>query len=395
MDFPDLYYLREIKMVKKSVRKRIFMSNALTVFVTLAIVLVFNLLMIKGYWEGIESQWQLSVEQMGEVPVTALIESWTIHRNGFYFMLAWDAVFCILTLAAVSSFFTGRLIRHVTEPLNALEMGIERIRRGDLQTPVSYHGDREFETVCEAFNEMQIHILQEQEKNRKYEKARIDMVAGISHDLRTPLTAIRGTIKGLLDGIVSTPEQQKKFLTVAYTRTGDMECLLRQLLELSKLETGNLPLNLYQISLSAFLKQYEAEKEAVLEKGRECFVAELPQEEIFIRTDPEQLHRILDNLFENSRKYSQTETLLMRLKLYRKNGEAELIFSDNGIGVPEEKLPYVFDEFYRADESRNTKGGNGLGLYIVKCLAEAMDGRVFAESRNGFAVHMIFHESEE
>lgn len=382
-------------MGKRSVKKRIFVSNALTVFVTLAIVLTFNILMIKGYWEGIESQWQLSLEQMGEVPFTSLIESWTIHRNGFYIMLVWDALFCIVTLTAVSSFFTGRLIRHVTEPLDALEMGTERIRRGDLQTPVSYQGDREFEAVCGAFNEMQAHILREQEKNRKYEKARIDMVAGISHDLRTPLTAIRGTIKGLMDGIAATPEQQKKFLAVAYTRTGDMERLLRQLLELSKLETGNLPLSLYRISLTTFLKQYDSEKEAFLEKGRECFVTELPKEELFIQTDPEQLHRILDNLFENSRKYSQTESLLMKLELSRKNGEAELVFSDNGAGVPEEQLPHVFDEFYRADESRNRKSGNGLGLYIVKCLVEAMGGRVFAESRDGFAVHMIFPESEE
>lgn len=380
-------------MGKRSVKKRIFMSNALTVAVTLVIVLVFNLLMIKGYWEGIETQWQLSVEQMGEVPVTSLIESWTIHRNGFYVMLACDAVFCIMTLAVVSAFFTRRLIHYMTEPLHALEQGTERIRCGDLQTSISYRGDREFETVCEAFNEMQTHILKEQEKNRKYEKARIDMVAGISHDLRTPLTAIRGTIKGLMDGIVSTEEQQKKFLTVAYRRTEDMERLLKQLLELSKLETGNLPLNLYQISLTTFLGRYEAEKDLLL--GKERFTVKLPQEEIFIRTDPEQLHRILDNLFENSRKYSQTETLLMKLEVSRKNGEVILIFRDNGVGVPEEKLPYLFDEFYRADESRNAQSGNGLGLYIVKCLVEAMNGRIFAESKDGFSVHMIFRESEE
>lgn len=84
----------------------------------------------------------------------------------------------------------------------------------------------------------------EKEKNYKYEKARTDMIAGISHDLRTPLTAVRGTIKGLMDGVASTPERQNRFLKTAYRRTGDMDVLLNQLFYLSKLETGNMPLNL-------------------------------------------------------------------------------------------------------------------------------------------------------
>lgn len=91
---------------------------------------------------------------------------------------------------------------------------------------------------------MQKHILMEKEKNYKYEKARTDMIAGISHDLRTPLTAVRGTIKGLMDGVASTPERQNRFLKTAYRRTGDMDVLLNQLFYLSKLETGNMPLNL-------------------------------------------------------------------------------------------------------------------------------------------------------
>ena len=95
-------------------------------------------------------------------------------------------------------------------------------------------GDAEFEDVCITFNHMQEHILREQEKNRKYEKARTDMIAGISHDLRTPLTAIRGTIKGLMDGIAATPEMQEKFLQAAYRRTGDMDGLLNQLFYVSK-----------------------------------------------------------------------------------------------------------------------------------------------------------------
>lgn len=382
-------------MGKKTVGRRIFMSNALMVFVTLAIVLVVNLILIKWYWEGIELQWQNSVEQMmEEKQLTTIIEDWTIHRNVFYVMLACDAVFCMLVLVIVSGIFTRQLIRYVTTPLHALELGTERIKKGDLETPISYCGDWEFEAVCNAFNEMQAHILMEQEKNRRYEKARIDMVAGISHDLRTPLTAVRGTIQGLIDGIATTPQKQQKFLRVAYNRTADMERLLKQLLDLSRLETGNLPLNMREISLTTFLQQYEEEKELFLQEKNEEFCVEMPQQEIVIKVDPEQLYRILDNLFDNSRKYAKREALRMTLRVSCSKKRVELSFSDNGIGISEEKLPYVFDEFYRGDESRNENNGNGLGLYIVKYLVEAMGGQIFAESKEGFTIRMIFEESE-
>lgn len=392
-------------MQGKTVGKRIFMSSVMTVLVTFAIVLLVNLLVIKGWWDEIEAeeeQWQLSLEQIAEgeqlaeeTEFTSMIEDWTIHRRGFYVALAWDAAFCAVTLVIVSAVFTRGLIRHVKEPLNVLGQGIRRIGERDLTTPVEYYGDREFEEVCEAFNQMQAHILKEQEKNRRYEKARTDMIAGISHDLRTPLTAVRGTIKGLLDGVVSSPEQQKRFLRVAYVRTGDMERLLGQLFVLSRLETGNLSLNLYRIGLAAFLEQYAAEKGEFLQPGEEELTVRLPGKEIHVNADPEQLHRILDNLFENSRKYAGRRPLLMELFLSRGEGGAEVIFSDNGDGVLPEQLPYVFDEFYRGDESRNKKSGNGLGLYIVKYLAEAMGGRVWAESKDGFSVHLAFRESEE
>jgi len=127
----------------------------------------------------------------------------------------------------VSQTFTRKLAGHIIEPLNVLSDGAERIRNHDLTQDIAYSGDMEFENVCRSFQEMQKAIL-EGKKNRKYEKARTDMIAGISHDLRTPLTAVRGTIKALLDGVASTPERQRKFLETVYRRTGDMEILLLQ-----------------------------------------------------------------------------------------------------------------------------------------------------------------------
>ena len=242
------------EMRKKTVKRRIFISNALMVLVTLIIFLLINVAVIKVYSESIEQQLKNSAEKIVDADgLEDLLEDFTIHRNAFVLLFFADGIFCIMVLVLVSQLFTGNLVKHIMKPHAVLSDGAERIRNNDLTQEIQYVGNVEFENVCIAFNEMQKHILTEQEKNQRYEKSRTEMIAGISHDLRTPLTAVRGTIKGLLDGIASTRRQQEKFLEAAYRRTGDMDALLNQLFYLSKLETGNMPISLQTIELSAFV----------------------------------------------------------------------------------------------------------------------------------------------
>lgn len=376
-------------MGKRTVRRRIFLSNALMVLVTLAIFLVINVGVIKIYAEYVEEELRTSAEKIvSEDELHDLVEDFTIHKNEFILLFLADGVLCIAVLVIMSQIFTGNLVKHIMEPLDELAAGAKRIRENDLTEDINYSGDIEFENVCDTFNKMQKHILREQEKNRKYEKARTDMIAGISHDLRTPLTAIRGTIKGLMDGIASTPEKQDRFLETAYRRTGEMDLLLNQLFYLSKIETGNMPITLRKIEISFFIKNYVQAKQGLMEAEKEELVEETKEITAEVAVDPEQLQRIFDNLLENSRKYGEKVPLKMKIGLRKTPGGILIRFSDNGVGVPENKLPYVFEEFYRVDESRNKKEGNGLGLYIVKYLIEVMGGTVRAENEDGFVVSM-------
>ena len=376
-------------MGKRTVRRRIFLSNAWMVLVTLAIFLVINVGVIKIYAEYVEEELRTSAEKIvSEDELHDLVEDFTIHKNEFILLFLADGVLCIAVLVIMSQIFTGNLVKHIMEPLDELAAGAKRIRENDLTEDINYSGDIEFENVCDTFNKMQKHILREQEKNRKYEKARTDMIAGISHDLRTPLTAIRGTIKGLMDGIASTPEKQDRFLETAYRRTGEMDLLLNQLFYLSKIETGNMPITLRKIEISSFIKNSVQAKQGLVEDEKEELIEETKEITAEVAVDPEQLQRIFDNLLENSRKYGEKVPLKMKIDLRKMPGGILIRFSDNGVGVPENKLPYVFDEFYRVDESRNKKEGNGLGLYIVKYLIEAMGGTVRAENEDGFVVSM-------
>lgn len=200
-----------------TVKRRIFISNAMMVLVTLIIFLLINVFVIKVYSESIEKEFKTSMEQVVDIDeMDDLLENFTVHRNEFFLIFGVDGILCIAVLVIISQIFTKNLTDHIMEPQDALTDGAKRIRDNNLTQDIEYTGEIEFENVCSAFNDMQEAILTEKEKNRKYEKARTDMIAGISHDLRTPLTAIRGTIKGLMDGVASRPEQQKKFLEVAY-----------------------------------------------------------------------------------------------------------------------------------------------------------------------------------
>lgn len=295
----------------------------------------------------------------------------------------------VAALMILSQVFTRMLSKRITKPLDALTQGVNRMENGDFSTPVAYRGDKEFQAVCEAFNQMQSSLKAEREKNAAYEKARTDMVASISHDLRTPLTSIKGYVKGLRDGVAQTPEKREQYLSIAYQKACDMDELLSRLLYFSKLETGSLPLFTVRTELRAFLNQYASEANRELaEKHAQISVDCEGDYPVLI--DTEQMKRVLNNLVDNALKYAAAEPLKISLRAEGGPGRVTLTFSDNGRGVSEAQLPYLFEQFYRADEARGRQKGNGsgLGLYIVKYILRAHGGMVEAYSANGLHIVM-------
>ena len=158
------------------------------------------------------------------------------------------------------------------------------------------------------------------------------MVAGISHDLRTPLTAIQGTLKGLIDNIAPTPEIKNKFLTTAYNRSLDMEHLIEKLFFFSKMETGNMPLNLQNINLPNFVEHYINTKRDLYSDDNLTIIYnnKLSPKNSILNLDGEQLTRIFDNLIENSMKYANVPLLTITVSLLEKTDYITIVFSDNG-----------------------------------------------------------------
>ena len=291
----------------------------------------------------------------------------------------------IVVILLLNTLFTRYQLKKLLQPVDALARAAGRIETGDFTQAIDYQGRDEFAPVCDAFNRMQEHLLAEQEKSAAYERARTDLVAGISHDLRTPLTSVKGYIKGLRDGVAQTPERQRQYLEVAYRKACDMDVLLQRLFYFSRLETGNLPLFREEADLGEFVARFATETRPELEQAGGEITLELSPGPHPASFDPEQMCRVLSNLKDNALHYSGADRPVISLTVERQGERTYIRFADNGQGVPEADLPRLFDQFWRADQARSSRNGegSGLGLYIARYIVEAHGGTIAARNENG------------
>ncbi len=301
----------------------------------------------------------------------------------------------ILVIILLSRFFSKKLIDRFLVPVRKLTDGAKRIQQGNFEEMIYYSGSNEFALLCGTFNDMQESLRREIEKNAVYRQSRIEMIAGISHDLRTPLTSIKGYIKGMIDGVANTPQKQRMYLETAYEKASEMDVLLQQLFLFSRLETGNLPLTRQKVSLDGYLREYCARNQDAfaLRGARLRYVSYDQQAEA--RIDLDQMNRVFNNIIDNSIKYKVRETVKITISLYRASEEALISVKDDGGGVPEENLPYIFESYYRIhDRNGRMDEGSGLGLSIVKYIVEAHGGRLQARNREGLEI-LIYLKNEE
>ena len=283
-----------------------------------------------------------------------------------------------LTILMTNRFLTRFVVRRIEEPLDLLSDGARRLGDGDLDYRITYTGKDEFAPVCGAFNEMAARLKESVERTRRDEESRKELLAGISHDLRSPLTSIRAYVEGLLDGVAKTEEAKQRYLRTIHTKAEDIDRLVSQLFLYSKLDLEGAPMEIRPIRLDEFVSSFveEAAPDSRIH-GLEITAAQLAP--VTVSADPEQLRRVLSNILENSIKYKDKETGRLCITL-EENGR--LVLADDGPGVPEDALPKLFDVFYRSDPARkNPAGGSGLGLAIAAKAVQGMGGAIRA--RNG------------
>jgi signal transduction histidine kinase len=296
-----------------------------------------------------------------------------------------------MMLAAIfitNRILTRRVLNSVTTPLDTLSYGVEQIKSGCLSFRLDYLGQDEFSPVCAAFNEMAERLQSSEESRRLDENSRRELIAGISHDLRTPLTSVKAYIEGLEKGVAATPEQQRKYLEIIKSKTEDLEGLINRLFLFAKLDTSDFPVRLESVNIGAELAEtLSALSEEYSQKGLRLRVAP-PLPDAFVSIDRALFQNVLLNILENSAKYKSADTGAVSVSCAPENGRVKIRLADNGRGVPDDALDKIFEVFFRADKSRG-EAGNGLGLAISAKLIRRMNGEISAEPVNGGGLAII------
>lgn len=281
-----------------------------------------------------------------------------------------------------SWFLADFMIRPFAElpPLRQLREGAERVEQGDLTVRLHHEGNDEFAPVFHAFNTMTGVLGESLRQRAEDEERRKAWIASLSHDIRTPLTAIRAYVEGLMDGVADSREKRDRYLQIILRRTGELDAMIDQLSLLSKIDMGEKAVPLERIDLNEFLEAAAADsREAFRRKGLDIRWEGGPP--CHIEANRLLLERVLMNLFTNSAKYKDRSRGELRLTVAAENGRVILTAADDGPGVPEEALPHLFEMFYRTDKARSRTGdGSGLGLAIAARAMELMHGSIRAEN---------------
>lgn len=283
-----------------------------------------------------------------------------------------------LSVLFTNRFLTKFVFRRIEEPLDILTNGVHEIRDGNLDFHIDYSRPDEFQPVCEDFNEMALRLKDSVTKQQQQDQSRKELLAGISHDIRSPLTSIQAYVEGLLDGIAKTPEAQKRYLVTIQTKAKELDHMVSQLFLFSKMELGEYQDNACRLRLDEKLEALVSEARAEYEeKGLQIRTDFTP---VTVNADPIQLDRVIVNIMGNSLKYQTKETGTLRITLTTGLSHCHLVFEDDGPGVPEQALSHLFEVFYRSDPARqNPQKGSGLGLAIASSITTHMGGTIHAE----------------
>jgi len=287
--------------------------------------------------------------------------------------------------AAVLVFFLlGWLLsRGIISPLKSLAAATEKISQGDFTARVEIKSSDELGRLGAAFNFMAKELHDARERENALELSRRELVANVSHDLRTPLASIRGYVEGLLDGVAADPERTRRYLGVIHAKALGLERLINDLFELSRLEAGQLKMEPVKVNAGAMLKELCEKFSGDAAAAGLLFQCSLAGNLPFICADPGRIDQVLANLLQNSFRHTAPggEVAVQAGVLDR---DVLIAVRDNGEGIAPEDLPHIFKRLYTGEKSRSrARGGTGLGLAIAREIVHAHSGRIWAESKKG------------
>ena len=307
-------------------------------------------------------------------------------------LLADMGISIVLVLVLTAAVMTIWLYKGIINPISKLKIATQNIKEGNLDFTIEADSADEIGDLCRNFEQMRQRLKETTEENISSEKENRILISNIAHDLKTPITTVKGYAEGIIDGVADTPEKQQKYIRTIYNKANEMDRLINELTLYSKIDTNRIPYNFQKLNVADYFS------DCIEEIGFELEVADIglayynyADEKTVIIADPEQLKRVISNIIGNSVKYMNKAKGFINIRIKDVGDFIQVELEDNGQGIPVRDLPYIFDRFYRSDASRNSStGGSGIGLSIVKKIIEDHGGKIWATSKENTGTIMYF-----
>ena len=364
--------LRRRKCMK--LKSKLVISFCIIMFVPIFLSLLFIAMFFRV-------QWQMIAQNIVVLP----------DYRGLFF----DIVFTILlVLLLTAGMLMIWIYQSMVTPIRKLQVAANNIKEGNLDFTIDTEGAEQDEVneLCVAFEEMRRRLKENAEEKIASEQENKDLISNIAHDLKTPITAVKGYAEGIIDGVANTPEKIDKYVRTIYSKANEMDTLINELTLYAKIDTNKIPYNFAKINVEEYFADCIEEIGIDLEnKGIGLAYYNYTESDVLIIADPEQLRRVVNNIVGNSAKYMNRSNGFINVRIKDVGDFIQVEIEDNGRGIPQKDLPYIFDRFYRGDASRNSAtGGSGIGLSIVKKIIEDHGGKIWATSKEDTGTVMYF-----
>lgn len=302
------------------------------------------------------------------------------------------AIVAILVLLITACLLIGWIYTGINVPLMKLRKATHNIAEGNLDFTLEVDGNDEISDLCRDFEEMRRRLCESNEEKIQYDRESKELISNISHDLKSPITAIKGYVEGIMDGVADTPEKMDHYIRTIYNKANDMDRLINELTFYSKIDTNRIPYTFNKINVSSYFEDCCEEVGLDLEsKNIDFSYFNYVDENVEVIADAEQMKRVINNIIGNSVKYMDKPKGRINIRVKDVGDFVQIEIEDNGKGIGPKELPYIFDRFYRTDASRNSSmGGSGIGLSIVRKIVEDHGGKIWATSKLGTGTVMYF-----
>lgn len=298
----------------------------------------------------------------------------------------------VLILVLTACMLTVWIYTSLINPIKKLQAAAQNIKEGNLDFTIEAESRDEIGELCTSFEEMRQRLKDNAEEKINSEKENKMLISNIAHDLKTPITALKGYAEGIMDGVADTPEKMDRYVRTIYNKTNEMDHLINELTFYSKIDTNRIPYTFSKLNVEDYFSDCAEEVGLELEtRGIELVYANYVEDNVQVIADGEQIRRVIHNIISNAIKYMDKPKGIIQIRIKDVGDFIQVEIEDNGKGIAAKDLPSIFDRFYRTDVSRNSsKGGSGIGLSIVKKILEDHGGKVWATSRLGIGTIMYF-----